>query len=123
MELKVTHIEGTIPQVSIECTYRHGEINTANNFIAIFGDTLTPNGSQDVAINFYADNFPLAEDTVCQVVLATLEDEDGNIYHIRTHAQPSISINGNEVTLTYTDCLLPLNGTNGTIIVKFINQL
>lgn len=123
MELKVTHIEATIPQLSVECTYRHGEINTANNFIAIYGDEFSPNGTKDAVINFYADNFPLTEDTVCQIVLATLEDEDGNQYHIRHSAQPSISINGNEVTLTYTDCLLPLNGTNGTIIVKFINQL
>ncbi len=120
MELKVTHIEATIPQLSVTCLNRYGTIDQTNNFISIQGIDVDGN---DVFFSFYANNFPLTEDTVCQVVLATLEDEDGYLYHIRTHSQPSISINGNEVTLTYTDCLLPLNGTNGTIIVKFINQL
>ncbi len=120
MELKVTHIEATIPQLSVTCINRYGALDQTNNFIWIKGSDVDGN---EVFFFFYADNFPLTEDTACQVVRSSIEDQYGTLIDIRHSAQPSISINGNEVTLTYTDCLLPLNGTNGTIIVKFINQL
>jgi len=120
MELKVTHIEATIPQMSFVCDYKYGTFQQSD-FLLYFAGT-TPLNCQAI-LSLYADNFPITNDTAFQVVTAHLYDEDGNQYHIRHSAQPSISINGNEVTLTYTDCLLPLNGTNGTIIVKFINQL
>jgi hypothetical protein len=117
MELKVTHLSAVIPQLSVMCTGKTCSIDVTNNCISAFGDDVA------VYLEFFADQFPLTEDTSCQIVEAKIVDVDRNQYHIRHSAQPSISINGNEVTLTYTDCLLPLNGTNGTIIVKFINQL
>jgi hypothetical protein len=120
MELKVTHIEGIVPQGTVNVTPYSGSYDetdgearfecndeSVNNAVYLFG---------------FFDQFPVTNDTVFDVTLAEII-HNGVLYHIRHSAQPSISINGNEVTLTYTDCLLPLNGTNGTIIVKFINQL
>jgi hypothetical protein len=120
MELKVTHIEATIPQLTFVADQYHGLYDHQNGFLNFYGQDVNDNVTE---LAFYIDQFPLTEDTGNTVVYATVMDIDGNMFYIRTHAQPSISINGNEVTLTYTDCLLPLNGTNGTIIVKFINQL
>lgn len=120
MELKVTHIEGTIPQLSFVCSNNNGNIQQSDLLLNFGG---ADQNSNQVIFSLYADNFPITNDTAFQVATAAIADEDGNIYHIRHSAQPSISINGNEVTLIYTDCLLPLNGTNGTITVKFINQL
>jgi len=119
MELKVTHIEGIVPQGTVNVTPYHGSYDETNGRATFWCSDLNGN---DVDFIGYFDVFPVTNDTVFDVTHAEV-CINGTDYTIRHSAQPSISINGNEVTLTYTDCLLPLNGTNGTIIVKFINQL
>jgi hypothetical protein len=119
MELKVTHIEGIVPQGTVNVTPYFGlydETDGEGRFCC------SDNNFNSVDLNGFFDQFPVTNDTVFDVTLTEII-HNGTLYTIRHSAQPSISINGNEVTLTYTDCLLPLNGTNGTIIVKFINQL
>lgn len=119
MELKVTHIEGIVPQGTVNITPYHGSFDPTNGESHFFCSDI--NGD-DVHLYGFFDVFPVTSDSVFDVTVAEIV-LNGTTYTIRHSAQPSISINGNEVTLTYTDCLLPLNGTNGTIIVKFINQL
>jgi hypothetical protein len=43
----------------------------------------------------------------------------GNGYTLRTHAIPTVLISGSNVEVYYTDCILPLNGTVGSMYVKF----
>lgn len=119
MELKVTHIEGIVPQGTVNGTPYNGSYDTTNGEGIFWVDDMSGNS---VAFAGFFDVFPVTNDTVFDVTQAYIE-HNYTSHTIRHSAQPSISINGNEVTLTYTDCLLPLNGTNGTIIVKFINQL
>jgi hypothetical protein len=119
MELKVTHIEGNVPQGTVNLPYCSAWYDETIGMAAF--DCYDLDGNS-VDLKGFFDVFPVTNDSVFDVTFARIMI-NGNVYVIRHSAQPSISINGNEVTLTYTDCLLPLNGTNGTIIVKFINQL
>lgn len=41
-------------------------------------------------------------------------------YTVRTHAIPVVTLVGNQVTVDYSDCILPLNGTNGIVQVVFL---
>ena len=43
----------------------------------------------------------------------------GTAYTLRTDAIPTVVISGNKVDVYYTDCILPLNGTSGSMYVKF----
>lgn len=40
-------------------------------------------------------------------------------YMVGNHATPTLTVSGNLVSIDYTDCLLPLNGLNGSIHVSF----
>jgi hypothetical protein len=119
MELKVTHIEGIVPHGTVNVTPYQGFYDQTNGEAHFYSSDYNGN---NVGLHGFFDQFPVTNDTVFDVTVTDIV-LNGQGYTIRHSAQPSISINGNEVTLTYTDCLLPLNGTNGTIIVKFINQL
>ena len=41
-------------------------------------------------------------------------------YTVRTDAIPTVTLVGNQVTVDYTDCILPLNGTNGIVQIVFL---
>lgn len=43
----------------------------------------------------------------------------GTGYTLRTDALPTYTVIGNNVEVNYSDCILPLNGTTGSMYVKF----
>lgn len=44
----------------------------------------------------------------------------GTQYKIRLDATPIVNISGDTVRIDYTDCILPLNGTSGSVVIQFI---
>lgn len=44
----------------------------------------------------------------------------GQSYSLLTTGIVNYSLSGDTVSIEYTDCILPLNGTNGTVKLKFV---
>lgn len=46
----------------------------------------------------------------------------GTVYNLRTNQPifPALSVSGDTVRISYTECILPLNGTSGTVRFEFV---
>lgn len=116
MKLQVLQLEATCPQGSVQCTQTTGTCLSSTPFLYTFTGQ---NVNYETVLFQFTSNFsPLSEDSDYSMTEAVLT-VNGEEINLQLHNTPTLTIDEDEYTLVYTDCVLTLNGTNGTITVRF----
>lgn len=92
---------------------------TLNINNSITYDILGINGSDTMHYVFKDRNGGLVASTDTLQMIQVNYNICGTHYDVQTHNIPTITVVGAKVDIVYSDCLLPLNGLNGTIKIKF----